>query len=437
MKQTKNQSPASRNGVVAILFAIALPVLLLLAAIAINIAYMQLTRTELKIATDASARAGGRAWSEFNDLDKAKEFARRAAALNEVAGNPLVVSTKESDGEIVFGRSARDGDARFVFTPTTEADFLSGGLVSGVQVNASHSALLFFEVGGTTSFTPRASSVATQIERDIALIVDRSASMFSFQGQVTDPGQGEDFMFDVITELYDDPANEIGHDEYIDAIADYQDLPEAEEKLTTERVYSDKILNLLSGDLRTYAETINSDYRPRIAAPRFSRWHSLEVAYDAFFDVLETNEQTEFVSIVSFATEATLEIGLTSDLDAARPVAEGIYPARSTAIGEGMLEGIDALNGHAARLSAVKTIIVLSDGLNKTGTNPIDAAKEIIRENPNAVIHTVTFGAEADIIEMTAVARVGSGKHYHATNTVQLIEVFRELAASHRTLITE
>ena len=60
MKQNLKNLTSRRDGVVVVLFAIVLPVLLLLSAVAINIAYMQLTRTELKIATDASARAGGR-----------------------------------------------------------------------------------------------------------------------------------------------------------------------------------------------------------------------------------------------------------------------------------------------------------------------------------------------------------------------------------------
>ena len=438
MKQNQNFPVARRDGVVAVLFAFVLPVLLILAAVAINLSYMQLTRTELKLATDASARAGGRAWSEFNDVDEAKEFARRAASLNEVGGSPLLLSTDESAGEIVFGESARGGDGRFAFTPTTEAQIANNGLASGLQINATHPTLLFFEIGGTSSFTPSASSIATQIERDIALIVDKSASMFSFQGQITNPEDGEDYLYEVMTDLYEDPANGITRAEYFNSIADYQGLQEAADMSTRARIFTDKILDLLpEGDLKTYALTLNSDYRSSTAPPRFSRWHSLELANDAFFDVLAATEQTELVSIASFNRDAQLEIPLTSDLDAAGGIVGEIFPTGSTAIGKGMLEGFDALNGDAARQSAVKTIIVLSDGLNKQGISPVNAAQQIIGQNPSTVIHTVTLGAEADIDEMAEVARIGSGKHYHATNTMQLIEVFQELAASHRTLITD
>ena len=439
MNQKNYSSRADRNGVVIVLFAILLPVLLLLAMIAINIAHMQLTRTELKIATDAAARAGGRAWSEFNDLDQAKEFARATAELNTVSGQPLILSTSESVGEMVFGASLRDGDGRFVFEPVSEAEINNGNLASGFQVNASHDTPLLFRIEGRSSFEPSASSIATQIERDIALIIDRSASMFSFEGQITNPGQGEDYMFSVLTDLYNDPANGISHQDYLNSIADYQGLQESLDMSTRERVYTPEILALLSesGDLLTYAQTINSDYRTNIAAPRFSRWHSLELGYAAFFEVLDSTDQEELISVSSFGSDARLEAPLSSDLTTARLVADSIYPRGSTAIGKGMLEGFDSLNAPNARLGAIKTLIVLSDGLNKKGISPIAAANQIINDNPSTVINTITFGAEADFEEMTAVANIGSGKHFHAANTAQLIEVFRELAAIHRTLITD
>lgn len=428
MNQKKTTSKPDRNGVTVVLFAILLPVLLLLAMVAINISHMQLTRTELKIATDAAARAGGRAWGEFNDLDQAKEFARAAAELNTVSGSPLILSTSDSAGEMVFGDSIRPGNARYVFTPLSESEILSGEVASGFQVNATHDTPLLFDINGLDSFTPNASSIATHADRDIALIVDHSGSMYLFEGQTTDIGEGEDFLFSELTDLFNDPANGITNAEYQRSINRFP---------TRTREYAPSIINLLSGDLRDYALTLNSDYRTDNAAPRRSRWHSLELAYGVFLDTLEETDPIELFSIISFANNAQLELPLTSNIAAARPALEGIVPRGSTAIGDGMLEGFAALNAPNARLSAVKTLIVMSDGINKAGINPITAATRIITENPNTVINTVTFSNEADLVAMAEVARIGSGKHFHAENTVQLIEVFRELAASHRTLITD
>ena len=71
------------------LMAFVLPVLALLAAFCINSAQMQLSRTELIIATDAAARAGGRAFSEEQTVSAAKTAAFVTAALNNVDGQPL------------------------------------------------------------------------------------------------------------------------------------------------------------------------------------------------------------------------------------------------------------------------------------------------------------------------------------------------------------
>ena len=54
---------AVRRGAILPLFAVLLPVLLIFAGFAINMAYMQLVATELKITTDCAAHAGGRAMS--------------------------------------------------------------------------------------------------------------------------------------------------------------------------------------------------------------------------------------------------------------------------------------------------------------------------------------------------------------------------------------
>ena len=421
-----------------VLFAVILPILLLLAMIAINIAHMQLTRTELKIATDAAARAGGRGWSQFNDLEKAKAFAKQAAELNMVSGKPLVLSTDEIDGEMTFGQSTRDGDARFVFTPISESQLNSGQvLASGFQVNASHATPLLFDINGTNSFAPKASSIVTQVERDIALVLDSSGSMFSFEGQVTDQGQGELFMFNTLTALYDDPSNDISEEEYHASIADYQQFQAATDLRPRDRFYVDKILDLLTGDLKDYALSINADYHPWLRAPKMSRWDGVEIAYDAFFDVLDATDQDEIVSVVTFDSEARLEAALTSDTTLLRAIPSGILPDGSTAVGDGMQQGFTALSGANARLGAIPTVIVMSDGLNRKGADPVTVAKQIVLDNPNTVIHTITFGAEANIPEMKQIAGIGSGKHFHATSTVELIAAFKQLAGSFRTLITD
>ena len=95
MKTRKLLGSKLRRGAVLPLFAVLLPVLVILCAFAINVAYMQLTRTELKIATDAAARAGGRAWSHHQSVSQAQLFARRAAVRNRVSGKQVRIRNNE------------------------------------------------------------------------------------------------------------------------------------------------------------------------------------------------------------------------------------------------------------------------------------------------------------------------------------------------------
>ena len=94
-----------RKGAVAPLFALLLPVLFLLSGFAINLAYMQLLTTELKIATDAAAHAGGRAMSIHQTTDAAYHHAHRIAALNRVGGQSVHVPLPSVGEYVPAGRS--------------------------------------------------------------------------------------------------------------------------------------------------------------------------------------------------------------------------------------------------------------------------------------------------------------------------------------------
>src|SRR4051812_21921992 len=96
--------PAKRRGAVAALMSFVLPMLLVLSAYAINIANLELYQTEMYCAADASARATGREFSVTRDKNVANNTGKAIAAMNTVAGKPLIVS----DSDIVYGSSHRE-----------------------------------------------------------------------------------------------------------------------------------------------------------------------------------------------------------------------------------------------------------------------------------------------------------------------------------------
>lgn len=97
------QKHRPRRGAILHLFVIMLPIFLMLCGIVVNVAYMQLTKTELRVATDAAARAAGRAFSDFQAVDAAQQYAANTVLLNTVAGVPLQIRSGDYDGEVEFG----------------------------------------------------------------------------------------------------------------------------------------------------------------------------------------------------------------------------------------------------------------------------------------------------------------------------------------------
>ena len=72
-----------------VLIAICLPLCIIMAAFAVDVAWMQLARTELRTATDAAARAGAKELSLSQSVPAARDRAKQAARRNKVAGEPL------------------------------------------------------------------------------------------------------------------------------------------------------------------------------------------------------------------------------------------------------------------------------------------------------------------------------------------------------------
>jgi Ca-activated chloride channel family protein len=197
--------------------------------------------------------------------------------------------------------------------------------------------------------------------------------------------------------------------------------------------YSSSESSELTSDMAIYCH----DWEHVNTAPRYSRWYYLDLGVDAFIDILEITDQEELLSLVTFASSATLEFNLSDAYDEVRNRVGAIYPTGGTAIGDGMLTGLPPIvNGDAARPFAAKTIVVLTDGENNNGTDPGEAVTTIIGQH-DVTIHTVTFSPGADKDAMKAVAEAGHGRHYHADDGSALVAIFEEIANNLPTILTE
>lgn len=177
LRKYQRQSQPSRTGAMLALVVVCLPIILAFGIFSINIAWMQLTRTELRTATDAAVKAGSRTLSITQNSSVARQFAIEAAARNQVGGAPLLVA----DSDVAFGVGLENSMGGYDFQPRPD----SSSLLTSVQVTGDRRAgslsgsvpLLFNGLFERTAFEPVRVAVATQIDRDIALVLDRSGSM--------------------------------------------------------------------------------------------------------------------------------------------------------------------------------------------------------------------------------------------------------------------
>lgn len=469
MTNRNHTNQLNRCGAVAPLMALLLPVLLLICGVVINIAYMQLNRTELRVATDSAARAAGRAFSEFQNVDVAVGYAVTTGRMNNVGSKQFQLDPTAHDleqdpdaiDEISFGGSTRlnNGYGRYEFHPKdrnnvrNKTDKATAIRIVGRRTSDSLGGsinMLFAGWGPFSQFEPVVASTATQVDRDIALVLDRSGSMLEYKDW--------DTLKDRIQEVRDD--NDISYNEWYYggrsntwigqrtypyslvennwnsykyhelAVRGYQD----------EWEYAKDMRDRVNSGDGQYARQYNT-YDP---APRHSRWYQLDEAVNAFLDVLENTDQEERVAMITFNSSSTQNLSLSDSFGPIRTKVASIAPKNGTNISSGMQKGLDSIiNVPAnpnARPYAAKTIIVLTDGIHTSGsTRPPTKATSLVSQY-NVIIHTVTFSTsvpQASKDEMKEVARIGGGKWYHADTGEQLVDIFEEIANNLPTIITE
>lgn len=410
-KRTRASIPrgAARKGVIVPLFAITLPALLLLCCIALNVAQFRMLRTELKVAADASAHAAGRAMSYYQDVDKTIAFAKQIGAMNRIGNKPFVLE----DSQVVFGRSIRsDESSRYQFTSVETESVRKGTVVPnsvGIRAQGLYPVLLA-AISGRNTIPLEERSVATQADRDIILVLDRSGSMMDYK---------DDQALDAaLYDLY--RAGRISRSEYNNARDDNN--------------FSSNVANRLPGDMQQYAvDKRNSS----LNAPRHSRWAELELGVAAFFDVVEKTEQSELVGLVTFSSSSGLDVSLNSNYSGIKSKVDEISPTGKTAIGQGLQSAVPELfTSSRARPFASKTIVVLTDGQNNVSPDPEIIARDI-KNKYNVTIHTITLSVGLDVSPMERVAAIGGGKHYHSDTGENLVPIFREIANNLPTLLTQ
>lgn len=372
--QRRRGQRRNRAGAMLVLIAICMPLFLIMAAFAVDVAWMQLVRSELRVATDAGSRAGAKTLSLTQDEVAARAAVRDAAGRNDVAGTPLIVT----DSQIEVGEGRQTSGGRFTFTQGGAR--LNAVRLTGQRTQSSAAGpvgLFLGHVMGVSQFEPEHIATSTQLDRDICLVVDRSGSM----------------MRDLVSRNVPGGACNAPHP----TLSRWGGLNFA-----------------VAGFL---AELEGTPQREQCGLVSYS---SAGSRCGFSFTDSDINSQLEFDYTPIRDEMARL---------GSRAV------AGRTNISSGIDNGIAVLTSRRQRPFAIRTMVVMTDGRHNTGPEPVLSARRAARDD--ITIHTVTFSSEADFTRMRDVARETGGQHFHAPDAAALERIFRDIAATLPVLLTE
>lgn len=375
----KKLAPNNRKAAILTLFVFLLPVLLIMLGFSVDLAYMHLVQTELRLASDNAARVAADNLSRYEIECDAANAGIDAAKKFTVAGAPLRL--RESDFD--FGRATADQNGVYVFDT-------NGSPFNAVRLNAVRNStsidgtvpLFFSRLVGSQKFAPEATAIASFINVDICLVLDRSTSM--------------KFKVD---------SNETGM------------------SLGDRRFCKAPNGNSRWAALDKAVRVFNDELRKNSAEEKLSI-----VTFGSDLDSIQPG-------LCGRLPSATLDLQLTTNIDAAdgtiNTLSNSVWNG-NTEIAAGINLGVSELAGARSRRFADRVMIVLTDGFPTAG-DAIAAASAAAAQR--ITVYAITFGPDGDQSYMKQVAAAGNGEHAHAATENELKAIFKRFAAKATILI--
>jgi len=165
------------------------------------------------------------------------------------------------------------------------------------------------------------------------------------------------------------------------------------------------------------------------------KFAELSAAIAIFTSLLETTPVKELVGLASYDDFATEDTQLTLNLSEINGAMAGLRTGGFTSISRGMDAGRNIVRRGRPVEFVERTMIVMTDGRHNRGIEPRVVANQLASDK--TTIHTITFGAGADIPRMREVASIGGGRHFHALTAAELQQAYREIALTLGTVLTD
>lgn len=173
----------------------------------------------------------------------------------------------------------------------------------------------------------------------------------------------------------------------------------------------------------------------RSGSMRGQKFADLVDAINIFVATLDETPVEETVGLASYNDQATEDVQLTKDLVSVSDALAALPVGGFTSISRGMTAGQNIMNRSRDADFVERTFIVMTDGRHNRGPEPRQVARDLAADR--VTIHTITFGGNADIPRMEEVADIGGGRHFHADNGIELREIYREIALTLSSIMTQ
>lgn len=368
----KQFNQVSRRGLIVVLFALLLPILIILLGFSIDYANVQRVRNEARVISDLSAKAAADTLARTGgDVDLARAAAKAVALENKIAGE----FHQLQDDEIIFGRAVlQNSSGKWAFNAATTP-------FNSVKVNARRNSgspqgrvPQFFGIFyGHPHFDLEQTATASFRDVEICLVLDRSISMkWKVNGATSD---SEKALLKCA-------------------------VPNNESRWRSLDIAIDEFIDTLRG----------TPVHERVAMVTFATSGTSTCGTTSTASSLDQPLTTNLNAIESSMNDYNTSVWL-----------------GGTNITAGLEEGRLHMEA-SANPNRDRFIILFTDGVANGGGDPFDEATACA--DAGIVVHTITFGDGANTADMIITATNGGGEHNHADNALELRTIFKRLAGS-------
>lgn len=402
MKRLLTQPPEQRRGVSAILICAMLFVFVVCCALTVDVAYMQLIRTELRVATDAAAKAAAETLARTEDINEARRAAKQYAARNQVGGNAFRIR----NNDVKFGRVSRSASGSYEFeeggTPENAVRVV-GRLASNARTKPI--ALFFAPALGHDDFSTSTEATASQQDVEVCLCLDRSGSMgFDMEGV--------DWSYP--------PNNPL-----LNPFSSWGSV--WQNNLSPPHPVGSRWAVLANAVDIFLVEAGRYDNPPRTSLVTWSADYTMPISPNTVYQASTVDVPLPHTGTADWAANANA-IESAINTRAAAPVMGG------TNMSAGLDQAVAELNNPNASGLANKVIILLSDGQWNQGRDPALAAQDAVLAG--ITVHTISM-LSRDAATLQEIADITGGKFYSASDEEELAAAFYELARTLPVVLTD